>query len=221
MPKATVVRRSDVRKPALRGLLERHANPQRPFPDHSAALSRRAVEHLKPVGQLDEFLQLQTGSACGVVDQDAFDDRRLGIQEDLGDLGNPTLRAEAREQSRKLLHDRVFYSRARHTGAREAILLRRPLQASLSDRSILIVRALLRPGLGRSGARPLKPARQELRSVNRESPTRARSSYTRTGGHRVGSALRCVCSKPAQRPRQEFSAITVPTHANRPPVGKL
>ncbi len=132
--------------------LERHTNPQGALPDHPAALSRRAEKDLKPVGELDEFLQLQTGSAGGVVDEDAFDDRRLGIAEDLGDLGNAALGPNAREQSRILLHDRVFYSRTCHTGTREAIVLRRPLQASLSDRSILMVRALLRLDLGARSA---------------------------------------------------------------------
>jgi hypothetical protein len=89
---------------------ERHADPQSPLPDDPAALSRRAVKHLKPFGQLDEFLQLQAGAARRVVNEDAFDNRRLRVEEDLGDLGNASLGAEAREQSRVLLHDRVFYS---------------------------------------------------------------------------------------------------------------
>ena len=119
--------------------LERHADPQSPLPDNPASLSRRAVEHLKTLGQLDEFRQLQTGSARGVIDEDAFDHRRLGVNEDLGDLGNPAFWPLTCEQSRVLLHDRVFYSRPRRTGAHEAILLRRLLQARLSDRSILMV----------------------------------------------------------------------------------
>ena len=100
---------SEFGRPSATPSLERHADPQSPLPDNSAALSRRAVEHLEPVGQLDEFLQLQTGPAGGVVDEDAFDDRGLGIEEDLGDLGHPAFGPETCEQSRMLLHDRIIY----------------------------------------------------------------------------------------------------------------
>ena len=73
--------------------LECHADPHRALPDHPATLSRRAVEHLKALRQLDELLQLQARPAGGVVDEDAFDDRGLRIDKDLGDPGNPALGA--------------------------------------------------------------------------------------------------------------------------------
>src|ERR1700759_1178592 len=88
--------------------LERHADPQSAFPDHPAALSRGAVEHFKPLRKLDELQQLQARPAGRVVDQDAFNSRRLGAHEDLGDLGNPAFWPLACKQSR-VLHDRTLH----------------------------------------------------------------------------------------------------------------
>src|ERR1700740_982272 len=95
-------------RPLVIGSLERHAHPQGALPEDPAALSGRAVEHLKAVGKLDEFWQLQARPTGGIVHENAFDDRGFRVEEYLGDFGNPSLGAEACEQSRMLLHDRTI-----------------------------------------------------------------------------------------------------------------
>jgi hypothetical protein len=74
----------------------------------ATALSSRAVEHLEAWRQIDVFLQLQAGTAGGIVDEKAFNDRCVGRDQDLRGLGNAAVGPRSREQS-LLIHGRRLF----------------------------------------------------------------------------------------------------------------
>jgi hypothetical protein len=57
------------------------------------------------IGQLDEFRELQTGTARRIVDQDALDRRRFGLEQELGAARYPSLRTDALIEA-GMLHNR-------------------------------------------------------------------------------------------------------------------